>query len=76
MELTRQIDTPTPPMMLKQHTQKNAAAYDREKNRISLNEAQIIAILNCNTVGLPKNEAKVIKNLFEKLGTAYILTEG
>lgn len=54
----------------------NAAAYDREKNKISLSEAQIIALLNCNTVGLPKNEAKVIKDLFEKLGTAYILTDG
>ena len=53
-----------------------AAKVDREKNRISLSEAQIIALLNCNTVGLPKNEAKVIKDLFEKLGTAYILTEG
>jgi thymidylate synthase (FAD) len=44
------------------------AAYEREKSRISLNVDQIEAILNRDTSNLAKGEAKVIQDIFEKLG--------
>lgn len=47
------------------------AAYEREKSRISLNLQQIEAILNRSTEGLPKGEAKVVQDIFDKLGAVW-----
>ena len=50
------------------------AAYEREKNRISLNQAQIQALISGDLEGLPKGELKVVQDLLVRYDAA--LTEG
>lgn len=50
------------------------AAYEREKNRISLNQAQIQALISGDLEGLPKGELKVVQDLLSRYNAA--LTEG
>ena len=42
------------------------AAYQRDRSRVSLNQAQIEALITGVTNDLPKGEQKVIEDLFEK----------
>lgn len=50
------------------------AAYEREKNRISLNQAQIQALITGDLESLPKGELKVVQDLLTRYNVA--LTEG
>lgn len=50
------------------------AAYEREKNRISLNQAQIQALITGDLEALPKGELKVVQDLLSRYNAA--LTEG
>ena len=42
------------------------AAYMRERESTSLNQAQIIALIDGDVSSLPRGEAKVIKDLWNK----------
>lgn len=50
------------------------AAYEREKGRISLNQAQIQALITGDLEALPKGELKVVQDLLSRYDAA--LTEG
>ena len=50
------------------------AAYEREKGRISLNQAQIQALITGDLEALPKGELKVVQDLLHRYNAA--LTEG
>jgi thymidylate synthase (FAD) len=49
------------------------AAYEREKNRISLNMNQIDALLTGDLSNLPKGEANTVQNLLKKHHETYLL---
>ena len=50
------------------------AAYEREKGRISLNQAQIQALITGDLEALPKGELKVVQDLLSRYNAA--MTEG